>query len=132
MATVDAAFTLNRLDNQGTHSFAELRFQIVDVVELHKAEARYQRLIRFPVLIRCSGRQCAIGAAVKSIVEGEHLMFACTKPVLITIAASQLDGRFNGFSAAVAKKDFFQPRELDQFPGKQSLVGVVEEIAHMK
>ena len=105
---MDAAFALNRLEDNRADAVVEFGFEVGNIVEGDEFHARNQRLKRRAVFFRGGNTERAEGAPVKGILHGEN---ACLGGRLAKCAWSgpsaeprQFESAIDGFGAAVCKK----------------------------
>ena len=102
----DAAFTLDGFDEDGADFSGEFGAQIGYVVEANEFNAGDDRSEGLAVFLLICGRDCAEGAAMKALLEGEELCaegdaFAALEA---GIGTGQLHGALPSFSAGVSRR----------------------------
>ena len=101
---IDAAFTLDRFQQNGAGCRSNRAAQGFDVAERDVAEARQRRRETVPDLLLAGRADGADGPAVKGGEGGDHLE-AVFAVLFAAVFACQLDGGFIGFGARIAEKD---------------------------
>ena len=125
---VHSALALDGFNDNGANLVMELGLQVFHLIALHKLKPRNQGSEGDPVSIVVGGGEASISPSVEGIVQRQNLVLAFTQPVLVGIAPGQLEGGFHGFGAAVAEECPLHSRDLQQLPGQQGLIGMVEEV----
>src|SRR5271168_174010 len=132
---VDAAFTLNRFQEEGANGVVEFRFEIGDVVEADEVDAGDDGSEGGAVFFGGSDADGAESAAVKGIFEREEAVFlrGGVGSVVFRAAteAGELHGAIDGFRAAVGEEDAVEAGALGEFSGERALKLVVKEIGEM-
>ena len=102
----NAAFALDRFDEDGAEFGGEFRLQVVDIVEADKLDSRHHGIERLAVLVFPGRGGGAHGAAVKAVFEGEELRaelhaFAAFQ---FCVSAGQLERSFVRFGSGVREE----------------------------
>ena len=122
----NAALALDRLQDHGASIFAHCFFQIANVIEAHKPEARHQWLEILAVFFLPGSGERSNGPPMKGVVERHHFKFRLADPA--AVSAGQLKGCFHRLGSAVAKKSAIHASGLRQLRGQRPLVGMVVEV----
>src|SRR3989344_1055087 len=104
----DAAFAVDRLQHDGDRLWRDSLFKGREVVERHVHESCGERIKTLLVFLLTGRRHGRERAPVEGALEGDDLV-----ALRVPEFSRQLDGRFVGFRARVAEKDFSGKRVLD-------------------
>ena len=129
---MNAAFSLNRFDQNGADGVVELGFEVGDVVEADKLDARQQR--REGQAIFFGGRDAhgAERAAVEGIVHRQDaVLWRGTRGEVggsAAVETREFQRAFDGFRTAVGEKHAVHAGPLRELLRERALKGVVVQI----
>src|SRR5262249_51196037 len=118
----DAAFTLNRLDQDGADVVRELSFEISCVVELHELETWYERLELLAILLLTCCRKSPANPAVERLIKRQDAKLGSR------VRPREFQASFDGLRPAVRKEGTIKSRYAAQLLGESSLIFVIDEI----
>src|ERR1700685_1671222 len=132
---MDAAFALNRFQDHRADGIVELRFEVADIVELHKIDAGHERGEWKAVFFSRSSAYRAKCTPVKRVRHCQDAMFFCRRVRCFVGGASikprELQRAFNRFGAAVREKDVIHSRPLRKFFRERPLKWMVVKVGEM-
>src|SRR5690606_23171759 len=109
----DAAFALDRLDEEAGSVWADRSLRGLEVVELDVAEARQQRLEALVHLLLARGADRRQGPPMEGVVEGDQLEPLLAAVVLV-VGARGLDRAFDRLGAGIGEEHRVGEGQVDE------------------
>lgn len=132
---VDAAFALDGFDDYGADVFVEFGFEVRDVVEFDEFDSRDKRSEWEAIFFGGGDADGAERASVKGIFEGEDAVLGIRRVERrfggARIEACEFEAAFDGFGAAVGKKDAVHAGDFGKLFGERTLEFVVKKVGEV-
>ena len=111
---INSALPLNRLQNDRTGLFRNLRFYALQVVEIRKPDSSDQRTERILIMGISCHRKRAHTPSMERVVHGNDLMVTVSVPQ-VGIFSRRFQRPFDGFRSAVCKEYLIHPAGFHHF-----------------
>src|ERR1700720_682501 len=129
---MDAAFALNRFEQDGANRVVELGFKVVHVIEADKIDARQQRSEREAIFFRGSDADGAERSTVERVVHRKDAMLLSSTRWevgwIASVETRELQRGFDSFRTAVGEKNAIHPGPLGKLLRQRALKRVVIQI----